>query len=239
VSASRTATALAIALLFAGALAAVAILLRSKPAAPVEPPGKAALDAGAPSGGEPDAYSAVVTRRFERDGAERTTETRVARRSDLSRQEWTESGRHLAAIVRPDRGVALLVDLDKNVYVEQPLLGAAAPAGSDAGSLTGDEVEALVAEAGSGTTVTRERAGEETVGGYVCTVFRSRAEAPGGGVTESTVWEAKELGGLAVRSELRGPDGALAVTELGDVRLDPDPALFEAPTGARRVDRFP
>jgi hypothetical protein len=160
---------------------------------------------------------------------------RIARLADLSRQEWAESGRRLATILRPDRGVTLVVDLDRNVYSEQSLVAASPP---EADALTGDAIEALVAEAGSGATITRERAGEETVGGHECLVYRSRIEAPNGGVTESTVWEAKDLGGLAIRSESRGPDGAVVTTELGDVRLDPDPSLFEPPAGARRVDRI-
>jgi hypothetical protein len=231
---SPATTTVAIALLVAGALAAVAILVRYERGTPDGPPPPGSPpDASAPSGGEPDAYSATVTRRFERGGATVTTETRVARIADLSRQEWTESGRRLAAILRPDRGVELLVDLDRNVYAEHALVGPDQPA---AAALTGDDVEALAAEAASGATVSRERAGEETVDGRACVVYRSRVEAPDGGVTESTVWEAKELGGLAIRSESRGPDGSVATTVLSDVRLDPDPSLFEPPAGARRVD---
>lgn len=229
---SRATTAIGIAVLFAGALGGVAALLRYSPTAPVQPPDAQALDESAPTGGEPDAYGATVTRRFEQGDDVRTSETKLARRGDLSRMEWSESGRRFVSILRPDRGVSILVDLDKNVYAEQPIIPTNA---GETGALTGEQVEALVAKAGSGATVARERTGEETVDGHVCIVYRSRIEAPGGGVTESTVWEAKDLGGLALRSEMRGPDGAVLVTEMRDIALDPEPSLFEPPAQARRV----
>lgn len=186
-----------------------------------------------PTGGEPEAYSATVTRRFEHAGESRTLVTRVARRGDWVRTEWTEGGRRMASIVRPDLGTLLLVDLDENVYHERPL---AAPPAEEAGdALGGEEVESLVA-GGAGATATRERAGTESVAGYDCVVYRSRIESPLGGVAESTVWEATDLDGLAVRSELHGADGSLATTALDEIHLDPDPLLFEPPAGARRVE---
>ena len=58
------------------------------------------------------------------------------------------------------------------------------------------------------------------------------------GAAVATVWEARDLAGLAIRSETVDPDGARTTTELVDVRLDPDPSLFEPPAGAERVDRL-
>src|SRR3712207_8070457 len=46
--------------------------------------------------------------------------TRVARRGEWRRQEWVEGGRRLASVARPDLGLTLLVDLDRNLYVERP-----------------------------------------------------------------------------------------------------------------------
>jgi outer membrane lipoprotein-sorting protein len=223
---ARAAAAFAVALVAAAGLGAALYLRGTAPGAGDPGASSAARDASAPSGGEPEAYSATVRRRT---GGGEAVETRVARRGDLSRHEWVEDGRRFASIDRPDRGVVLVVDLDRNVYVERP--AAAAPEGT---ALTGDEVEALLAGTGA-PSVARERAGEETVDGHPCVVYRTRI-AGAAGTSIATVWEAQDLGGLAVRSETVDPDGTKATTELVDVRLDADPSLFEPPAGARRVD---
>jgi hypothetical protein len=199
----------------------------SPPSAPAEP----SYDASAPSGGEPDSYSAVVVRTFEQSGGQTETRARVARRGDWSRQDWDEGGRHLEALVRPDLGHTFLVDVDRNVCVETAL-GPPAP-DAESGDLTGEGIEVLMAGGGTGAAVTCERAGTETIDGHPCAVYRSHIEAPGGGSTESTVWEATDLGGLALRSELRGSDGSRVVTELRDVQVPADEALFEPPTARR------
>jgi hypothetical protein len=190
-------------------------------------------DPGAPSGGEPDAYAASVVRRYEAGGSAETSETRVARRGDWARSEWSEGPRRFASIARPDLGVVWLVDLDRNVYVERRT---DAPVPSETG-LTGEQVEALAADSGGGgVTTSSERAGEETVDGHPCVVYKTRAESPLGGASESTVWEAQDLGGLAIRSETKGPDGARVTTELRDVRSDAPASLFELPPGASRAE---
>lgn len=186
---------------------------------------------GALLGGEPDAYSATVTRTFAGASETRTEVIRVARKGDWTRQEWNDGGRRFASIVRPDLGIVFVVDLDGNVYVEQPLAGEAAADGE----VTGDEVERLVT-AGEAVTVAREKIGAERLAGYACDVYRSRIESPLGGVSESKVWEAPDLGGLVLRSELVGPDGSRATTELTDLSLEPDPTVFEVPPTAQRVD---
>ena len=183
-----------------------------------------------PRGGEPDVYAAIVTRRVEGLGDARVETSRVARNGDLTRDEWSENDRRFASIVRPDLGVAWLVDLDSGTYVERPL-GEAVADGET--SLAGEQVEALVGAAPL-ASVTRERAGTEQVAGYACTVYRSRVEAADGAVAVATVWEAADLGGLALRTELRDASGATVTTELSDLDLQPDPALFDLPSGARQ-----
>jgi hypothetical protein len=194
---------------------------------PAPPPVPATL-----AGREPDSYSATVVRSFERDGEKTVSETRIARDGGMRRDEWLEDGRRLAALVRPDLGMSYLVDLDRNVYVETPL----APSQSELPELDGDAIEELFQGTTPEATVERTHAGTEIVEGRSCEVIRSRIEAESGGVSEGTVWEASELGGLVIRSEVRGPFGDLVVTELRDIRVPADPSLFEIPPAAKRVD---
>lgn len=196
-------------------------------------PGEEKRDAGSPTGGEPPSYSAVVVRSFER-GSERTeTESTYAKKGDWVREEWREGDRRLAAIVRPDLGRTFLVDADRGVFVEAAVALAAPDSGAE---LSGDAIEQLVAGGSTGATVSRERGGSEVVAGHPCTIFHARMEAADGTASESTVWEADDLGGLALKSEVRGPDGARATTELRDVKVPADDALFAPPDASRRVD---
>lgn len=228
----RRATAvLGVAIVAVAAIGGAALFVRERgPATDAPAAASAARDANAPSGGEPDVYIATVRRRVADGGGERVVETRVARRGDLRRHEWTEGEQRYATILRPDRGVVLLADLGKNVYLEQPLEA------TPAEGLTGEQVEALVGGSGA-PFATRERVGEETIDGHPCVVYRSRIEGAAGAAV-ATVWEAKDLGGLAIRSETVDPDGVRTTTELVDLRPDPDPALFEPPAGASRVEQL-
>jgi hypothetical protein len=198
----------------------------SKPA-PVPPPAPATL-----AGREPDSYSATVVRSFEKDGQQTLAESRVARDGGLRRDEWVENGRRFAALVRPDLGTSFLIDLDRNVYVETPL----APPQPDESELNGDAIEKLFLGSTPEATVERTHSGTEVVDGHPCEIVRSRIEAESGGVSEGTVWEASDFGGLVIRSEVRGPFGDLVVTALRDIRVPADPSHFELPPGARRVE---
>jgi hypothetical protein len=189
----------------------------------------------APSGGGPAAYAATITRRVEGEGETATMVMRFARDGELTRDEWSENGKRYAAISRPDRGVAWLVDLDRSVYVERPLGATDEDDAEDGDPLAGADVEQLVAS-GPAATVARRLAGNERVDGYACTVYASTIESPGGGVSEARVWEADDLEGLALRSETIGPNGARVTTNVENVDLRPDPSEFELPTGAQRVE---
>jgi hypothetical protein len=183
-------------------------------------------------GREPESYSATVVRVFERGEERLAFVTRVARAHGLERDEWTEEEHRLASIGRPDLGLTYLIDLDRNVYVEQSFT-TIQPSADD---LDGEEIERLFPEPGSGAVIERVRAGNEVVDGHPCVVYRSRVETLRGATSESTVWEAEDLGGLTVRSELRGPEGSRVVTELRDIRVPADPGLFELPADARKVE---
>ena len=185
-------------------------------------------DEASPTGAEPESFSCVVARSFE-GGA--TYEALYARDGVRSREEWTEGGRRLALIARPDLGRVYLLDVAANTYSDRP----SAPAAPDA-ALGGEDVEMMFPEPGAETVVSRERVGSETTAGHECVVYHSRIESVAGAASESTVWEAQDLGGLAIRSELRGPDGSRAVSELRDIKVPADGALFELPPGATPVD---
>jgi hypothetical protein len=189
-------------------------------------------ETAAPSGREPDSYSAVSVRTFYTGAEESSVETRIARDGGKSRQEWVEGGRRFAAIVRPDLERSFLVDLDRGVYVEHVLT----PATEDESAPDGEAIEKLFHEESPGAEVEYVRAGTEVIDGHTCQVFRSRIALPAGEASEATVWEADDLGGLALRSELRGANGSRVVTDLREIHVPADPALFDLPAGARRVE---
>lgn len=204
-------------------------------------------EVSSPGGAEPDSWSATVVRTFTIDGREQTETTRVARQGLLSRLEWTEHGGRMALILRPDLGVAWRIDLDRNIYVSSETEpGSAGPPASPgrppAGEpLSGQAVEAAVGagQPAGGTGARRERTGEETVDGHRCTVYRTRIEALDGSVGESTVWEAADLGGLAIRSETRGPNGNVVRTQLLQIERHPAPSTFELPPGCAPAGQTP
>jgi hypothetical protein len=211
----------------AAALALLAFVAACSPKpAPAPPPDPATV-----AGREPESYSATVVRTFERGDERTVAETRFARDGGRVREEWIEARGRLAALVRPDLDRTFLVDLDRNVYVETAM----APPEPDASAVEGEAFDELFHGSVPEATVERVRGGVEDVNGYACVVVRSRIEAPSGGTSEATVWEAGDLGGLALRSEVRGPQGDRVVTELRDLRVPADPALFELPPGSRRV----
>lgn len=222
----RAQHALALAVAVLAALAAGACSRDQQlPAPPPDP----ARDEATPTGGEPASYSATVRSRTElANGSSGARESRIARDGTRMRQEWTEDAGRRALIIRPDLGYVWLVDLDANEYVESPYGSEREP------ELEGDEIERLFPAPGAGSVVASERAGAETVAGHPCTVYASRIESLSGGVSESTVWEADDLNGLAVRSEVRSAAGRI-ITELADVTVPADPALFELPSDARPV----
>jgi hypothetical protein len=146
--------------------------------------------------------------------------------------EWTEEEHQLATIVRPDLELTYLIDLDRNVYVEQSM----APTESVAEELDGETIERIFPESGRGSTIERVRIGTDIVDGHPCAVYRSRIEMISGETMETTVWEAEDLGGLALRSETRSGLDSGVITELRDLQIPADASLFELPSGARRVE---
>lgn len=205
-------------------------------------PGLSPSTIASPAGGEPDSWSANIVRTFVVNGQSTTSTTEFARSGDRTRIEWTEGGRRMALIIRPDLSVSWLVDVSDNSYVESPLGADGAPAPSnDPDPLSAQQVEAAIA-AGSpsdGFVARRERVGEEKIEGHACNVYRSRVEAIDGTVTEATVWEATDFAGLAIRSEIRSASGNTVRTDLQRLQLDPPPETFELTPGARRSGQTP
>ncbi len=174
---------------------------------------------------QPPSYSAEVHRSFTGPEGEFATDEVVAYSSEAARHEWTASGRRFATITR--QGTTWLLDLDRNAYAV-----VRAPDEPATGALNGDQIEALVRgddDPGSAEPVAVE---EARLDGHPCRLVRARLVGLGGETSESAVWSALDLGGLAIRSELTGPDGARSVIELRRISLEPDPKLFELPPGA-------
>ncbi|HEU4391092.1 MAG TPA: hypothetical protein VFV34_25055, partial [Blastocatellia bacterium] len=72
------------------------------------------------TGAEPRRYSALIIRTIRDGDDEFTTETRIARDGELSRQEWTENGERRVSILRPDLGKAFTLSIERAIYTESP-----------------------------------------------------------------------------------------------------------------------
>ena len=202
---------------------------------------------------EPEVYSATVTR-MTAGGPEGATTSRVARRGDWRREQWTEAGGVRALILRPDLGKGYLLDLDDRLYVEFDYAAshaASAPSTEAASAATqgraddaplavnADEVERDLSDAPVPVQVeTRVRA-DQTVQGYACQVVESRATFADGRVEVTRSRRARDLAGLPLLIEVESPGGARLTVERRDVRLDASPDDFAVPTGFKKVDRLP
>src|SRR4051812_44159190 len=122
--------------------------------------------------GEPDVYSATLTRLAVDGEARETTSGSVARRGDWRREQWTEAGAARALILRPDLGKGYLLDLDHRLYIEfnsgtvapaAAVRNAAPPASESAPpAISLEEVERALSDAPAPVQVVRRVLGDET-----------------------------------------------------------------------------
>lgn len=200
--------------------------------------------------GEPDEYSATVIATLYDDEKEpvELSRTSIFRSGDLYREEWSQEGELRALIWRPDAGRSYLLSLARGIYVESAIDPGAAAAESNGrtGRETG-EAEALEAgeieSAFEGAPVSEEsrRLPDEEIDGHPCTVSERRAIFEGGRVEVSTIYRAKDLGGLALKivSETNSAGRRVKVIIHRDnVRATVSPDLFTVPLEFKKVDRL-
>ena len=202
--------------------------------------------------GEPEVYSATVTRLAIDGPVSETTTSLVARRGDWRREQWAEAGGTRAMILRPDLGKGYLLDLDDRLYAEFDYAAGVPPAnvapaaaaahgGADDAPLAvnADEVERDLSDAPMPVQVEARVLADQTVQGHVCQVIEERATFADGRVEVTRSRCARDLAGLPLLIEVESPGGARLTVERRDVRLDASPDEFAVPAGFRRVDRLP
>src|SRR5262249_32267495 len=65
--------------------------------------------------GEPEIYSATLTRTAVNGGWRQQEVSKVERRGDWRREDWTDPGGRRAQILRPDLGKGYILDLDRQI----------------------------------------------------------------------------------------------------------------------------
>jgi hypothetical protein len=119
----------------------------------------------------------------------------------------------MVTISLPEKKITYQIMPNAKAYCEMPLP-------DDAG---GDQ---------DSTKVERQSEGEETVEGHACEKVRNTVtSADGKTKTVVLTWEAKDLKGFPIKSEVAMPDGT-ATTVFKNIKMDkPADSLFEPPAG--------
>lgn len=199
-------------------------------------------DAGltVPIAGEPDRYSATVIRTVD-DGTKREVSTsREFRSGELRREEWTEEGRHLAMIWRPDPGKAFLLDLDAKTYEEvdsgsRDTQLASHPA-ADSNQL--EAIDRAVDDAPTPEQTETHALSDQLIDGHSCSVYEQRAKFPDGHTEIIRTFRARDLAGLLLRAESLSDSGTVAViTERRDVSTDVADDIFVVPADYRKSEK--
>jgi hypothetical protein len=204
---------------------------------------------------EPDRYSATLVRTIE-DGARRETHiSREARLGEQRREEWTQGGKNLALIWRPDIGKAFLLDLDRRVYVEiddptvkvpESRAGAGNPRNNTRAQNLGDLKDSKVQTIDQYFDDNQPPAGidkrilpQVVIDGHPCAVDEQRYLFPDEHIEIIRTFRAHDLSGLLLRIESETePGSARVTTERRDVRIEVSPDAFIVPTNFKRVEQL-
>jgi hypothetical protein len=206
--------------------------------------------------GEPEVYSATVTRLAVDGEVRETTASSVARRGDWRREQWSEAGGTRAVILRPDLGKGYLLDLNNRLYVEFDFAASqtagvpptdtaretiAAP-GSESPAPTAinaGEVDRALSDAPAPVQVETRVLADQTLQDHTCQVIEERATFADGRVEVTRSRRARDLAGLPLLIEVESASGARLTIERSDLRLDVSPDDFAVPSGFRKVNRLP
>lgn len=187
--------------------------------------------------GEPDQYAATVARIVEDGAAREETVTWVAKSGEQWREEWSEAGEARALIWRPDLGKSFLLFPDRRLYVESDIQQSAHPGEADP-----DAIDRAMDNAPPPVSVETRMLPDRAIGGHTCQVVEKRASFADGHAEVTTTYRARDLGGLAVRTETEttgGPQSVKVITERRDIRLEVAPEEFTVPAEYRKVERLP
>jgi len=202
--------------------------------------------------GEPEVYSATLTR-LAIDGSVRETITSmVERRGDWRREQWTEASGERAVILRPDLGKGYLLDLNHRLYLEfdygaspagnAPIDAASAAPGGEGDAppaINANEVDRALSDAPAPVKAETRVLADQTVQDHTCQVIEERATMADGRVEVTRSRRARDLGGLPLLIEVESASGARVTIERRDIRLDASPDDFAVPSGFRKVDKLP
>jgi hypothetical protein len=206
--------------------------------------------------GEPDVYSATVTRLAVDGEVRETAASSVARRGDWRREQWSEAGGVRAVILRPDLGKGYLLDLNNRLYVEFDFAasqGASVPPTDTAreaiatpgsenqtpAAINAGEVDRALSDAPAPVQVETRVLADQTLQDHTCQVIEERATFADGRVEITRSRRARDLAGLPLLIEVESASGARLTIERRDIRLDVTPDDFAVPAGFRKVDRLP
>lgn len=199
--------------------------------------------------GEPAHYSATVIVTVDEGGPVEVSRSSVFRSGELYREEWSERGEARALIWRPDMGKSFLLSPDRRVYIESAIGPGEAPAGSRRGAdgearesdpaLGADEIERAFDRAPSSEET--RRLPDEVVDGHACAVYEKRRSYEGGRAEVTTVFRARDLEGLALKTISETDSGGHRIRVIirrGDVRTTVNPDVFTVPSDFKKVDRL-
>jgi hypothetical protein len=187
--------------------------------------------------GEPEQYSATIVRIVDDGTNQQTSVTREARSGEKRRQEWTEENHNHALIWRPDLGKGFLLDLDERDYVEIEITRGHEPERTT-DSLV-EAVDRVLDDAPSPTSVEIRALPDQMIGGYQCRVSEQRASFPDGHTETVKTFRARDLNGLAVRTETETDIRIVKViTERRDIVTEIATDAFEVPSDFKRVERL-
>jgi hypothetical protein len=174
-------------------------------------------------GNQPDTYTAVVV--SEQSGQLSGKQT-IFRKGNLQRIESNHRGIPIVYLVRPDKEKVFMVRADKKMYAEN---GSVAAFGLRTDPFNLEATRTLAPR-----NVKVEDLGKEDYNGHLCQKYRiSYDEAAN--VKSVVVWKATDLKDLIIRQEMSFMS-IQASSELQNVDLNVDAAIFEVPTDFQKVN---
>ena len=188
-----------------------------------------------PAFSEPESYSATVIQTIEDGDRREVSETKVARSSDLFREEWSEAGESRTAIWRPDLGKLFLLAPERRQYVEMSI-GAGATTGTPIQD-TADSQHVLPSSVEPDRVETRLLPAT-SIEGHSCTVVERQSSYPDGHTETTRTYSATDLGGLPLRIEsetLRTGSLSRILVERKNVETTVREIEFSIPVGFKRV----
>jgi hypothetical protein len=183
---------------------------------------------------EPERYRATRTiTTVTANGETTVTKDRVARNGDRRRDEPDVAARRMVFLYGPD-GMFLLLPETKT-FVELTKAGQPLTPGDE--NLSDTSPARLLHTDPIATTY--QKIGTETVNGRTTQKYRAVVNSPTDtNVTgnETLIWVDEALQ-MPIKSESKSSDGRRVTTELTDISLEVEPALFRVPDGYQKITR--